>query len=526
MIRTSLGDWPRERSLSSPNDIAVVDARTSRTFAEFDDRVTQGVRALASIGIGRGDRVAYLGLNTVELVEVFFATCALGAVFVPLNYRLSVGELSYILADAQVSVLVRDNQLSDPTEDDDRLTGVSVITVGSLESMRGSYEHFLASASVAEADVVRPSGRELYDDPCLIQYTSGTTGAPKGVVLTHANVIWNCLNIIIENDLTCQDTTLVTSPLIHTSALNATFLPTFLKSGTSVMHKQFDPVEVLASIEEHGVTFMSGVPAMFQSIRNCANWATADLSTLRVIVCAGAPAAPILIQAYQDRGVSFVQGYGMTEAAPAVTMMRAADARRKAGSSGRACMFTEVRIVDAAGSAVPEGVIGEIQVRGPNVTPGYWNNPEATSSAFTSDGWFKTGDAGVVDGDGYVSVIDRYKDMFISGGENVYPAEVERALLEHPAVAECAVVSTGDVRWGEVGRAFVVRHAGLTVSMSDLAAFLEPRLARYKHPKYLHFVDSMPTNASGKVLKKALSDSVTEVDMNGGQDGDDHRRTR
>jgi fatty-acyl-CoA synthase len=294
--------------------------------------------------------------------------------------------------------------------------------------------------------------------------------------------------------------------MFHTAALNQLFLPTVLKGGTSVLMAAFDPEATFDLISEHGVTWMFGVPTMFATMTQSPRWAGADLSSVRTMMCGGAPVPEALIRTYQERGLVFLEGYGLTETSPGALFLRAGDSVRKAGSAGTPCFFTDVRVVRPDGSDVAPGEVGEVIVEGPNVTRGYWRLPDATAAAFTADGWFRSGDAAVLDDEGFVTIVDRVKDMFISGGENVYPAEVERHLFEHPDVADCAVIGVPDERWGEVGRAVLVLREGANAAGSDVLDSLAGRLAKYKIPKSVVIVDALPRNATGKLLRARVRD--------------------
>jgi fatty-acyl-CoA synthase len=359
-------------------------------------------------------------------------------------------------------------------------------------------EESLFTAGSAELD--EPVGAE---ETCLILYTSGTTGRPKGVMLTHANLTWNSFNLLLDVDVAGDEVTLVAAPMFHVAALCQTVLPTLLKGGRVLLVSSFEPQQALDLIARHRVTFLFGVPTMFLTMSRAPGWADADLSSVRSAICGGAPVPRAVIDAYQQRGVTFMQGYGLTEAAPGVLFLRRDDSLRKAGSAGTAAFFTDVRLVDGAGGPVPAGQPGEIQASGPNIMPGYWGRPQDTE-AVLAGGWLRTGDIGVADDEGYIEIRDRTKDMIISGGENIYPAEVEDALYQHPAVAECAVIGVADQTWGEVGRAIVVLREGTTAEPEDLLSFLNGRIAKYKIPKSVVFTESLPRTTSGKVVKREL----------------------
>ncbi|MEU8354229.1 AMP-binding protein, partial [Streptomyces sp. NPDC048845] len=342
------------------------------------------------------------------------------------------------------------------------------------------------------------------DAPALILYTSGTTGRPKGATLTHDNLIWNTLNMLVGVDVAADEVTLISAPLFHVAALNQTLLPTFLKGGTSVVMPSWDVDACYDLVAEHRVTWMFGVTAMFAAFARSPRWADADLSSLRNLMAGGAPVPEALIRTYQERGLVFCQGYGLTETAPGATFLEAAASTDKAGSAGLPAFFTQVRVVRPDLTDTEPGERGEVVVKGPNVTPGYWEQPEATAAAFSGDGWFHSGDIATLDEDGYIYILDRVKDMYISGGENVYPAEVEGVLFAHPDVTECAVVGVPDERWGEAGRAFVVLRPGSGTSHEELRSFLAGRLAKYKVPVHFDTVDSLPRTGSGKVIKQRL----------------------
>ncbi|SEQ90468.1 fatty-acyl-CoA synthase [Lentzea xinjiangensis] len=473
MRNAGLGSWPLRRARMAPKREAFTCDGTSTTYGELAGRVTGLAHRLAEIGVGRGDRVAYLGPNHPSFAETMFATHQLGAIFVPLNSRLSAAEINYQLADSGARVL-----LHAPSHRAEHDRAVSL----------DSYEDWLAGGSADPLDVP-----VAIEEPALVLYTSGTTGRPKGAVLTHANLLWNTFNLMIGVDIASDEVALVTAPLFHIAALAQTLLPTFVKGGHSVITSRWNADECVTLIERHRVTWMFGVSTMFADLAASPRWPAADLSSLRVLLCGGAAVPDAVIRAYQDRGLVFCQGYGLTETAPGATFLEAADSVRKAGSAGTPVFFGDLRLAET----------GEIEVQGPNVTPGYWNDPVATAAAFTADGWFRTGDVGRID-DGHLHVVDRLKDMFISGGENVYPAEVENAITDHPDVAEVAVVGVPDERWGEVGRAFVRPLPGAVVDAAGLREFLAPRLAKYKIPVYVEVVAELPRTGSGKVLKPAL----------------------
>ncbi|MBB6553753.1 acyl-CoA synthetase [Nonomuraea rubra] len=499
MRNAGLGGWPARRALMTPDRTAFVSGERVVTFAEVHERTTRLAARLRRAGVAAGDRVAYLGPNHVAFAETLFAAHVLGAVFVPLNFRLAAPEIAYMLADSGAAVLVHAPECAAAVRGL-RDTPATVVALADPGPGEHAYEDWLAEDGRAEVIDVPVT----LDDPALILYTSGTTGRPKGAVLTHGNLVWNCYNLLVGVDLRSDEVTLVSAPLFHVAALNQTLLPTFLKGGRSVIMPSWDVDRCYDLIAEHGVTWMFGVTTMFAALARSPRWAGADLSSVRTLMAGGAPVPPALIRTYQERGLVFCQGYGLTETAPGATFLEPSQSVRKAGSAGVPVFFANVRVVRPDLTDTAPGEPGEVLIQGPNVTPGYWNNPAATRAAFAEGGWFRSGDLATRDTDGHLHIVDRAKDMFISGGENVYPAEVEGVLAEHPGVAEAAVVGVPDATWGEVGHAFVIPRPGARVTGDGLRGFLLGRLAKYKIPRYFDVVEDLPRTGSGKIRKPEL----------------------
>jgi fatty-acyl-CoA synthase len=498
-----LGSWPVRRRRLSPAHVAFVHGATRRTYAELDDRTRYLAAALRNIGVERGDRVAFLGPNDPTLLETLFAATALGGVFVPLNWRLTVPELTYIAADCGATVLVHAPAMADAA------TAIAAASTAlrHLVELGPPFEDMATGGALPGGAAPAPIDAAVgLDDPAVIIYTSGTTGRPKGATLSHGNITWNCVNVLVDTDLASDEVALVCAPLFHVAALNMVSLPVLMKGGTVVLTGGFDPDVALELIARQRVTVMFGVPAMFNAMAQVQAFASADLSSLRRLLCGGAPVPLSTIRTYLDRGIPFLQGYGMTETSPGALFLGAERAADKAGSAGVASFFTDVRVVRPDGGEVEPGEKGEVVVAGPNVMRGYWNRPEATAEVMDGD-WFRSGDVAVVDGDGYVTIVDRMKDVIISGGENVYPAEVEDVIYGHPDVAECAVIGVPHERWGEVGRAIVVRRAGTALDEEALLEHLDGRLARFKLPRSVVFTEALPRSGAGKVLKAELRKS-------------------
>ncbi|HKG23936.1 MAG TPA: AMP-binding protein, partial [Blastocatellia bacterium] len=363
------------------------------------------------------------------------------------------------------------------------------------------YDRLLASSSDAPVEVERFDG----EMPALIIYTSGTTGRPKGALLSHRMLMWNSINTNIGWDLVSSDVTTVHAPLFHTGGLNVLTLPLMHIGGTVVILRKFDPAETLEAIEKHRCTIFFGVPTMFQMMLDSPRFEEIDFGSMRFLISGGAPCPVPLIEAYQRRGVAFTQGFGLTEVGPNCFRLGLEDAVRKAGSIGFPSFHSEARIIDEEGRDVPRGLVGELLLKGQHVCSGYWQDSEATSAAI-SDGWFYTGDLARQDEEGYYYIVGRAKDMIISGGENIYPAEVESVLHDHPAIASAALIGISDDKWGEMPVAVVIARTGRAVTPEEVMDFCSGKLARYKIPKRVYFVSEFPLSASGKVVKRVLKE--------------------
>lgn len=423
-----------------------------------------------------------------------YAAVSIGAIFVPLNWRLTEPELSHIIDDSGARLLIASPAFADTAA---ALHSACDFLADAIIGW-DAYEAALAAGSPEWVDT--PVALE---DPAMILYTSGTTGRPKGAVLTHSNVSWNAFNLIVDRAPQPDDVELLSAPLFHVGPLNVVATVTIVSGGTLLLMEAFDAFEVLRLIEAHRVTSMFAVPAMMLAMSQHPDWETRDLSSLRQIMCGGAPVPLPLIHTALARGITFVQGYGLTETAPGALWLRAERTVDKAGSAGKSSFFTDVKVVRPDGTEVTVGEPGEVVISGPNVMAGYWNLPEATAESL-KDGWFHSGDVATVDSDGYITIVDRIKDMIISGGENIYPAEIESVLYEHPSIAECAVIGIPDERWGEVGRAVVVLRNGAAATADDLIEHLGKSLARYKIPKTVVFTDQLPRSGAGKILRREI----------------------
>jgi fatty-acyl-CoA synthase len=499
------GDWLARWAMYSPEKTALVDVASGRrlTYREFNWRADQLAGALRQrLGVGKGDRVAVLAHNCAETLELFFALGKLGAIMVPVNYRLAAAEIRHILTDAAPKVLFYGPEFADTVTKLAPELDISSILAFEPVGAETGYESLLASYS--GPGVPAPAEISL-EDVHLILYTSGTTGLPKGAMLTHGTITWNAINTQVGWDLRSDDITLTHTPFFHTGGLNVLTTPLIHRGGTIILMRTFDAATSFELIEKERVSVVFAVPTMFQMMLEASNFATANLDSVRFFVTGGSPCPVPLIEAYAKRGMTFKQGYGLTEAGPNCFTLDGRDAIRKAGSVGFPNFHVDVRVVDDEGSDVPAGAVGELLIRGPHVIKGYWKNPQATAASL-QDGWLHTGDLVRRDEEGYYYIVDRKKDMIISGGENIYPAELEHLLLGHPAIAEVAVIGVPHPKWGEVGRVVAVLKAGETANEAELIAYLGERVARYKLPKSVVFVPSLPRNPTGKILKTALRD--------------------
>jgi acyl-CoA synthetase (AMP-forming)/AMP-acid ligase II len=492
-----IGRWATRRAQLSGDRIAFVYGDREWTYREFDARTNQLARSLVEqAGVRRGDRVAALLLNSVEFMEVLFACAKIGAIFAPINFRLAAPEIGFILADLGADVLVLHEQLTAGRT----ALGEPGVRVRRVVTVGPEYEELLASGEPHPLDMdVDPR------DIAMIMYTSGTTGRPKGAMLTHGNTAANARNACASmgRGLRETDVTVTVAPMFHIGGLGVHSLPFVYVGARNVVVPAFDPAGMLELMARERATVQFLVPAMWAALMRVPGFASYDLSALELAVSGGAPTPLLVIDFFTEHGVPFQEGFGMTETAPAVSLLGAEYVKDKAGSIGRALFAVDARIVDADDRDVPTGTVGELVVRGDNVFAGYWMLPEATAEAFRS-GWFHTGDLGRMDDEGFLTLVDRKKDMIITGGENVYPVEVEQVLSHCPGLLEVAVIGVPDEKWGETVVAVAAMEPGAEVTPDALIAHARERLAHFKCPTRVELVDSLPRNATGKVLKTEL----------------------
>jgi fatty-acyl-CoA synthase len=505
----TLGQWLRDRARTTPDRVAIEfpagDLRIG--YAELDDRSDRLAAGLTARGLRRGDRIATLTGNRPEHVEVLFACAKAGLVLTPLNPRLTAAELAYQLDDAEPALLLAGAEQAGAAGEAGRLARaappVELLTRAGLDALSAGGGADTLSAGGGRAAGTAPEAVRDGDGLLLI-YTSGTTGRPKGAILTHANCFWTNLSFDLGCGLHADDVVLQVLPQFHVGGWNVQPLLAWWKGATVVLMTAFDAGAALRLIEERGVTTMMGVPATYLFMAEHPGFATADLGSLRQVVVGGAPMPEPLLEVWLSRGVRIVQGYGLTEAAPNVLCLPPEYAADRVGWAGRPYPHVDVALRDAASGALLDGPgRGELLVRGPNVFAGYWRDPRAGAEA-VPDGWLRTGDVAERDAEGFYRIRDRVKDMYVSGGENVYPAEVESVLHAHPGIADAAVIGVPDGRWGEVGCAFVVPRPGARVEAEELVAHCRERLASFKVPRHVRTVERLPRSAVDKVLKTEL----------------------
>ena len=472
----------------------------SLSYAAFAARIERAASALKTqLGVGRGDRVAILSLNRPDYLVLLYACARLGAMLVPLNWRLAVAEQLFILSDAGARMLVLEQAFAGVVPELERsLPEISVLGLDFTPPNGSTFASLL--------DHGHGNGRNPHADlscPLLIVYTSGTTGRPKGAVLRQEALFWNGVMSQHMHNLTSDDHVLTVLPFFHVGGLNIQTTPALQLGATVTIHARFTPEAALTSFDRDRPTLTVLVPATIQAVTDHPGWATADLSSLKAIATGSTIVPPHLIERFVTRGVPVLQVYGSTETCPIAVYTRLGGDLSRSGSTGLPGLCCEAKVIGADDSEVPPGTPGEIAVRGPNVFFEYWGNEDATRDAL-HDGWYRTGDIGVRDDEGYFWIRDRKKNVIISGGENIYPAEVESALFSHPGVADVAVIGIPDATWGESVKAMVVKKSGANVTAEELIGFARERIAHYKAPRSIDFVDTLPRTPTGKILKREL----------------------
>jgi fatty-acyl-CoA synthase len=493
-----LSHWIERHAAFTPEQTAIGFAGRSLTYADFAQRIERAASILAQLGVRRGDAVAFLGFNHPLSLVLLFACARLGSMLMPLNWRLAPPEHAWMLADCPPRALFVDEAFIDHASAfQGSLRATRLVALGAAPTDWLCWDELWAGSPAGAPR----AGDE--DSPLLLCYTSGTTGIPKGVVLTQRAIFWNAVNSAHLHDLTSADRVLTTLPLFHVGGLNIQTTPAFHAGASVVLHAKFDPRATIDAIERERITLAVLVPAQLTVMMETPRWREADFSSLRMIVTGSTIVPEAFVRKVGARGVPVVQVYGSTETCPIASYVRAPDWERKAGSAGLPALHCELRVVDDECRDAPRGGDGEILVRGASVMSGYWNAPEETRKAL-EQGWYRTGDIGHLDEEGYLHVLSRKTELIISGGENIYPAELENILLQDASIQEACVVGSPDERWGEVVVAVVVVKPGARLSKADVMALFQGRLARYKHPREVHFVASLPRTALGKVQRNQV----------------------
>lgn len=494
-------DWISHHAAVSPGRRAMTDVHSGRsfTYAEMNERCGRLASHLRRLGIGHGDRVAVLCYNSTDIFEIQFACCKLGAAFVPLNWRLADAEIAAIAKNASPKLLIHGADFSD-TAHSLKMAGHVAHIIRVNDGAASDYED-----AIRDSDIIDRPHAITHDDLLAIMYTSGTTGLPKGVLITQRMAIFSALNGMMKTGVNERSTGLTFLPLFHVGGLflMANFI--FHAGGHNVVMRSFDAAACLNLLADRtiGISHAFGVPTNFAMMSELPDFKSCDLGHIECLMVGGAPSPMGLLMAYANKGIRLQQGWGMTETATIGTVLSADDAFDRIGSAGRPVMHAELAVLDDEHRPLPAGAVGQLAIRGPTVTPGYWQQPTATAAAFHKD-WFLTGDAARVDEDGFYYIVDRWKDMYISGGENVYPAEIESVLSSLDGVGEAAVIGIPDEKWGEVGCAFIVRQAGAVLTAEDVTAYCARHLARFKLPKQIIFVSDIPHTAAGKIAKPDL----------------------
>jgi fatty-acyl-CoA synthase len=501
----NIGDWIKKWSFLQPHKKALIFEDRLLTYQELNHRTNQLCHYLLDTGVQRRDRISALLYNCHQYIEIFFALSKIGAILVPLNWRLAGPELEFIIKDSGSNMLIFDpefEEVIDSIRPHLNLSNGSYMSVGPIcPDWAKDYEKGISERPIQEPRLQISAGDE---DPHMLMYTSGTTGIPKGAILSHRKTFFNALNADIFYNLTSEDIMIVSRPLFHSGGLLVEAAPVLYKGGTLVLKKQFRSHEILETIQKYRVTLLEMAATVYQFMLQEYDITQYDLSSIRCYFTGGERVPIAMLKEYQRRGITISQIFGQTEAST-ITSLSPDVAVLKIGSVGLPVFHGEVRIVDKAGKDVPPGEVGEIIVKGPTLMSGYWNRPDLTAETIR-DGWLYTGDLARKDEEGYYYIVDREKDMYISGGENIYPAEIEKVLHTHPKIFDVGIVGVPDEKWGEVGKAYVVLKPGETMGNGEIFEFLKGKVAKYKIPKYAEYIEELPKTASGKIQKFLLKE--------------------
>jgi fatty-acyl-CoA synthase len=501
-VNPNLAFWLERRAVLQPDQEGIIYWHSADDAERWTyRRLNESAKCLASWmlrqGVKPGDRVAFLDFNDARFTVAMFAAARIGAIFVPLNFRLSAPEIVSTVNDCDAKLLIYGDQFAGMKEAVAAQCNCTLYVLSSRDR-HDEFEPIVGGAVTADV----PLAVSEWDEPAWLLYTSGSTGQPKGVILSYGNVLWNTINIILIQGGFADDRVLISAPLFHAAPV-ATLMESFLRGALIHLERSFDAERLLRRISEERINIVAGVPAMYKLMAAHETFEATDLSALRAVVVGGAPVPDVLIAQYRKREVAVIQRYGLTEAAPLVTALPPGSPIGKQMTAGLPAIFGDLRLRGPEGIVTTPGQIGEIEAAGPNIMQGYWKRELETREALC-DGWLRTGDLGTIDADGYLTVVGRSKDMIISGGENVYAAEVEARLVENPAILESAVIGVPDEKWGEIVCAIISLKGDQPATAEEVIAHLQGRLARYKHPKKVIFIDALPKNGAGKIDKLRL----------------------
>ena len=502
---TWIGDWAGRRAGLTPNREAVFDHIEKKvyTYKELDIRANQLARVLMDYGISKGDRVAQFSTNRIECIDLFLATGKVGAILVPFNVRLSIQELEYLFKKTTPSIFFYEPKLeSQAVEIKNKNLIEKNILMGEKSIQNDPTTQYLMN-KVPKSEIEKPIIN--FEDPHLILFTGGTTGLPKGAVLSHRLIFWNSINTILSWSLTSDDIQPLLFPLFHTGGWNVLFVPFYHLGAKSILMGDFNPEETLRVIDDQKSTIVIGVPTMFHMMAKSSQFDSTNLESVKIFISGGAPCPVAIMEKYWARDKAFKMGYGLTEVGPNNFYLPEENIQLKPTSVGLPVFHCDMKIINTkSNKIIQRGDVGELLLKGPHIFSGYWDDPEETKKTIEPDGWVHTGDLAKQDEDGYYYIVGRRKEMYISGGENVYPIEIEELLFKHPAIDLAAVIGVPDEKWGEVGKIFITLKSGKTISKEEIRKYLTERLAKYKIPKYFEIRDELPTSAAGKILKREL----------------------
>lgn len=500
-----IGDWARRRALITPNREAIFDniEKNVYTYKDLNLRANRLAHLLLNEGISKGDRVAMFSTNRIECVDLFLATGKIGGILVPFNTRLSTQELEYLIKKTSPSIFFYETKLKDTVVKlKEKALRKKNIILGT-ESILNDPTIKDLTKSISDSEVKRPV--LSLEDPHLILFTGGTTGLPKGAVLSHRLIFWNSVNTILSWSLRPDDIQPLLFPLFHTGGWNVLLVPFYHLGAKTILMGDFDPDETIRIIEDEKCSIVIGVPTMFHMMANSPLFDKVNLDSVRIFISGGAPCPVAIMENYWAKDKHFKMGYGLTEVGPNNFYLPEDRIKEKPTSVGLPVLHCDMRIISTkTNEIVKQGEVGELLLKGPHIFSGYWDEPEDTKKTIEPDGWVHTGDLAMQDEEGFYYIVGRRKEMYISGGENVFPIEIEELLFKHPAIDLAAVIGVPDEKWGEVGKAFLTLKPGKSLEVDEIRDYLKERLAKYKIPRYFEIRDSLPTSATGKILKREL----------------------